>query len=83
MVLIRLILFISFFYLLFFILRKLVFTPFREGYKRKQGQPKKASTARDSEGKVSVEFDPAKQSQSSSVGEYIDYEEVRDEDEKK
>lgn len=84
MVLIRLILFISFFYILYFILRKLVFTPFREGYQRRQESGRKTSTGREQEGEVSVNYDPDKQnSQSSSVGEYIDYEEVQDEEEKK
>jgi hypothetical protein len=83
-VLIRLLLFISFFYILYFILRKLVFTPFREGFQRKQESARKTSTGRDKEGEVSVDYDPDKQnSQSSSVGEYIDYEEVPDEEEKK
>jgi len=83
-VLIRLLLFISFFYILYFIVRKLVFTPFREGSQRKQESARKTSTGRDKEGEVSVDYDPDKQnSQSSSVGEYIDYEEVPDEEEKK
>tara|TARA_R110001592_G_scaffold37720_2_gene125476 strand:+ start:8484 stop:8747 length:264 start_codon:yes stop_codon:yes gene_type:complete len=86
-ILIRLLLFISFFYIGYFILRKLVIRPFREGM-QSHGQARNASTERANtarqEGEVSVTYDP-KQSQArdNGVGEYIDYEEVRDEDEKK
>ena len=83
MILIRLLLFISFFYVGYFILKKLIINPFRNGYQRKQ-EPDKPSSGKEEEGKVSVSFDPAQQSgKAAAAGEYIDYEEVRDEDEKK
>jgi hypothetical protein len=82
-ILIRLLLFISFFYVGYFILKKLIINPFRNGYQRKQ-EHDKTSTRKNEEGEVSVSFDPAKQGgKASAAGEYIDYEEVRDEDEKK
>lgn len=85
MILIRLVLFISFFYIGYFILRKLVIRPFREGM-QSRGQARNASTERanSQEGEVSVTYDPEQnKSHDNGVGEYIDYEEVRDEDEKK
>jgi hypothetical protein len=81
-ILIRLLLFISFFYVGYFILKKLIITPFRNGYQRKQAADNSGSNNKE-EGEVSVTFDPTKQNgRASAAGEYIDYEEVGDEDEK-
>lgn len=75
-VIFRFLLFLVFFYLLFNTLRKLFVKPFQEGYRQKN----RPSHGQEKEGKVTV-IDPKGPKNTDKLGgEYIDYEEL-DEDE--
>lgn len=72
----RLLFIVSILYLASYVFRNLFRRPFQEGY---QQQAKKQNKRQ--EGDVSVNTNGADQSKAnSSVGEYIDYEDVSDED---
>lgn len=77
--LLRFLLFLLFFYLVYYLLKTLVLRPFRQGF---QGgnRPGNDPHARRKEGDVTVEYhkDDAAQSDP-QLGEYIDYEEVDEE----
>lgn len=77
---IRFLVFVFFFYLVYYLIKNVLLKPFREGYAdgdQKRGgfnpfQSKK-------EGDVSIKFDPRKGKKGSKeIGEYVDYEEVKD-----
>lgn len=75
--LIRFIIFALFFYLIYFLVKYIFVRPFKEGYSR--GGRKKNPFSREEEGKVTIDYDPRqKRSEGNKVGEYIDYEEVKD-----
>lgn len=76
---IRLILVGLFLYLIYFFFKYLILVPFRQGLggdasgKRKNWKPFQR------EGEISVEYNPEKDKKSKpSVGEYVDYEEIKD-----
>lgn len=73
--LIRLLIFGIFFYLIYFLLRNLLFRPFRQGYAGERGNPYK----KQKEGDVTITYNPQKGSgHGKQVGEYVDYEEVEE-----
>lgn len=74
----RLLLFVSLFYLIFYVVKNTFLKPFKQGYK---GGPKDGPSP-GQEGKVSVDTKGAGQAHDDkSLGEYIDYEELTDEEE--
>lgn len=80
---IRFLLILIFIYLLSFIVRRLFTRPFQEGYREREEDIRKRNS-RKSEGRVSIFTNGAgKSHDNKEVGEYIDYEEVKDEDESK
>ncbi len=69
-------------YLVSRVLRNFFTRPFQEGYQDKAEQNEKAAHKK-REGRVSVKTNGAgKAKDNKSIGEYIDYEEVEDEDSK-
>lgn len=82
MFIIRLLFIVSFIYLLSFVVRKMFVRPFRQGYQERETRNKQ-DAYRKSEGKVSVDTKGAGRAHDNkSVGEYIDYEEVNDEEDR-
>jgi hypothetical protein len=81
---IRFILFLVIFWLVYHFLRKWIVGPFRQGYQ--EGQRGQGGNQR--EGKITINYRPQSQKGSSSsrsgnVGEYVDYEEVKEEPEQR
>ena len=79
MFIVRLAIFGLFFYLVYFLVKFLFIKPFQEGYK---GQDPNRNSKR-GEGKITIDYDPRKGKNGrspSDIGEYIDYEEVKDEE---
>jgi hypothetical protein len=77
-ILIRLILFILFFYLAYFLIRNLFFRPFKEGYGQ-GGQRGNYNSRSSQEGDVTIiDKRQKRSSKDAGVGEYIDYEEVKE-----
>lgn len=85
--LIRFILFALFFYLIYFLIKYIFVRPFREGYK--SGDQKRTRGFQNpfqnkKEGDISISYDPRKDRKTSSeVGEYVEYEEVKDSESEK
>ncbi len=75
----KLILFGLFFYLLYFIVKNIFLRPFREGYAN-GGNPRSANPfGQKRQGNITVTYNPEKgRKDNKSVGEYIDYEEVKE-----
>lgn len=77
---IRFLFIVVFIYLLSFFVRRLFVRPFREGYQEREDQRQRESS-RKREGKVSIDTHNARPAHDrNSVGEYIDYEEVKDDE---
>lgn len=78
----RFILFALFFYLIYFLVRFLFLKPFRQGYAqggRGQNQPNWKNPFSQKEGDVTITYNPEKNKKDKGgVGEYVDYEEVKD-----
>ncbi len=80
---IRFLLIISFIFLLRYLLRNFFSKPFKEGYREREEAHRKRD-ARKSEGRISIFTNGAgKARDNKDVGEYIDYEEVKEEDSQK
>lgn len=78
----RLLLFLIVFYLVYYLLRQLLVKPFREGYREQDPGKRYQQHKRRQEGSVTISYNPRENSSSShQEGEYVDYEEVEDEDE--
>gem|GEM_PF-1547617 len=76
----RLLAIIFIFYWLSYVVRNLFTRPFREGYKERDAANRKEKSRR-SEGRVSIFTNGAGKSRDrGKIGEYIDYEEVQDEE---
>lgn len=83
--LIRFILFLLFFYLIYFLIKYIFIRPFKEGYsgggqRQQRGRGRQQNPFnREKEGDVSITYDPRKQKNGKEdVGEYVDYEEVKE-----
>jgi len=67
-------------YWISYLLRTFVFKPFKSGY-GSQGNASGGSNSASREGDVSIKYNPLKGKQDQkTVGEYVDYEEIKDED---
>lgn len=78
----RLLLIVAFIYLLRILFRNYFARPYREGY-QERAQANQKAASRKSEGKVSIFTNGAgKTHDDKQIGEYVDYEEVKDEDKK-
>lgn len=76
--LIRFVIFALFFYLIYFLVKFIFVKPFKEGYAN-GGNRSKSPFGRNEEGKVTISFNPNKKRKDDhGVGEYIDYEEIKD-----
>lgn len=79
--LIRFLIFVGIFYLVYHLVRNVLLRPFREGYAN-GGQRSRGGFnpfQRKDEGDVSVEYDPRKDKKPHhEIGEYVDYEEVKE-----
>lgn len=80
--LVRFIIFALFFYLIYFLIKYIFTRPFKQGYAEGgQGRQRGFKNPFNSkkEGDVSINFDPRKDRKpSGEIGEYIDYEEVKE-----
>lgn len=81
--LVRFIIFALFFYLIYFLVKYIFVRPFKEGFagndSRKAKNGFKNPFASKKEGDVSITYDPRKSPpQNKEVGEYVDYEEVKE-----
>lgn len=77
---IRFILFLIFFYLAWFLIRNLFVKPFRQGYQSKDSRD---GAQRGRDGKITINTNGAGRTHDDkSMGEYIDYEEVEEEEDK-
>ncbi len=71
-------------YMVFYLIRNIFIRPFKQGYAN--GDPRRKAQAnsferKKKEGEVSISFDPRKDRRNGDqVGEYVDYEEVKDKD---
>ncbi len=75
----RILFILIFVYLIFSLLKRLVLVPFTKGYQNQRSNQGSNSKSPKREGEVSIEFDPQKsKSKEHSVGEYVDYEEVKE-----
>ena len=78
----RFIVFALFFYLIYFLLKALFLKPFRQGYA--QGERKTSNKGwkdpfKKNEGDVTITYNPEKEKDNKGkIGEYVDYEEVKD-----
>ena len=80
MVIIRFILFLLFFYLAWFIIRNLFVKPFKQGYAERRTKGGRSNSS-GPEGSVTLNKNGAGRTHDDgSMGEYIDYEEVQEDD---
>lgn len=76
--LVRFVIFALFFYLIYFLVKFIFIKPFKQGYAGGGGKGR-SPFGRNEEGKVSISFNPyKKKKEQHQVGEYVDYEEVKD-----
>lgn len=74
----RLIIFGLFFYLIYFLVKYIIIKPFKEGYAT-GGNKRSGNPFSKREGEVTITYNPHKDRKlSDKVGEYVDYEEVKD-----
>lgn len=80
--LVRFVIFALFFYLIYFLVKYIFVKPFKQGYANGGTNGKKGNSpfGRNEEGKVTISFNPYKKKKDDDhgVGEYIDYEEIKD-----
>lgn len=77
----RLLLFLVVFYLVYYLLRQLFLKPFRDGYREQDPTKRYQQHKQRQEGSVTISYNPQQKSSSShQEGEYVDYEEVQDEE---
>ena len=82
---VRLILFGLFFYLIYFLIKYLFFKPFKEGYRDPGGSTNRRRNtwsnpfSSQKEGDITIAYNPEKKHKDDKkVGEYVDYEDLKD-----
>ncbi len=79
--LIRFLIFVGIFYLVYYLVRNVFLKPFREGYANAGQRPKGGFNPfqKKAEGDVSINYDPRKDTNPThEIGEYVDYEEIKE-----
>ena len=81
--LLRLLLFLLVFYIIYYLLRQLLIKPLRDGSKEQDPVKRYQQQKRRQEGSVTITYNPQKRNPTSEQdGEYVDYEEVKDDERK-
>ncbi len=79
--LIRFLIFVGIFYLIYYLVKNVLLRPFREGYANGGQRASKGFNPfqKKDEGDVSINYDPRKNDKPHhEIGEYVDYEEVKE-----